>query len=45
MNISQYVLIYSALAAILSPLIDSGEISCSFETGTLVLQKKNMSYL
>ena len=40
MNISQYVLIYSALAAILSPLIDSGEISCSFETGTLVLQKK-----
>ncbi len=40
MNISQYVLIRSTAAAILSPLIDSGELLCSFETGTLLLTRK-----
>ncbi|NLX84142.1 MAG: MBL fold metallo-hydrolase [Synergistaceae bacterium] len=40
MNLSQYVLIFSTVAAILSPLVDSGEIICSFRTGTILLQKK-----
>lgn len=41
MNISQYVLIQSTVAAILSPIIDSGEIVCSFERGTLSLKRKS----
>ncbi|MDD4159697.1 MAG: MBL fold metallo-hydrolase, partial [Synergistaceae bacterium] len=39
MNISQYVLIHSTTAAVISPLIDSGELVCSFEKGTLSLKK------
>ncbi len=40
MNLSQYVLIQSTVAAILSPLIDLGEMVCSFEKGALSLKKK-----
>lgn len=40
MNISQYVLIQSTVAALLSPLIDSGKIACSFEKGTLLLKSR-----
>ena len=41
MNLSQYVLIQSTVAAILSPLIDSGELLCSFENGTLSLESRH----
>ncbi len=41
MNLPQYVLIKSTVAAIISPLIDSGKIFCSFKEGTLAL--KSMS--
>ncbi|MGD9640878.1 MAG: MBL fold metallo-hydrolase, partial [Synergistaceae bacterium] len=41
MNLSQYVLIQSTVAALLSPLIDSGEILCSFDEGTLSLKSRS----
>lgn len=40
MNLPQYVLIQSTVAALLSPLIDSGEILCSFNEGTLSLKSR-----
>ena len=41
MNLPQYVLIQSTVAAILSPLIDSGEILCSFHEGVLLLKSRS----
>lgn len=41
MNLPQYVLIQSTVAALLSPLIDSGEILCSFNEGTLSLKSRS----
>ena len=40
MDLPQYVLIHSTVAAIISPLIDSGELLCSFEDGTLSLKSR-----
>lgn len=39
MNLSQYALIFSTVAAILSPHIDSGKIECCFKSGTLLMCK------
>ncbi|MCE5201695.1 MAG: MBL fold metallo-hydrolase [Synergistaceae bacterium] len=41
MNLAQYVLIYSTAAAIITPLIDSGELNMSFDAGTLYLKKRD----
>lgn len=37
MNITQYILTHSTVAAIVAPLIDSGKLECSFDSGTLTL--------
>ena len=41
MDLPQYVLIQSTVAAMLSPLIDSDELTCSFDEGTLYLKSRS----
>lgn len=40
MNLAQYVLIHSTVSAILTPMIDSGEIGVDFSSGTLRLKRQ-----